>query len=543
MRRNNKITFKKYDQEQLMLPMSLDLMIPANHKVRIINDAIDKMDIQALLDKYKPGGTSSYHPKMMLKVLIYAYSEKIYTSRKIAKHLNENINFMWISGMNKPDFRTINSFRSVRMKDVIEEVFTRVLELLIEEGYVKLENYFVDGTKIEANANRYSFVWKKSISKNKAKLQEKVKGLLEEIDRLNDEEDNEYGNNDLEELGKTPIDSEKLDKLAKEINEKLSKNPKDKKLRKISNKINKDFLPRLKKYEEQEKIFGENRNSYSKTDHDATFMRMKEDHMRNGQLKPGYNIQIGTENQFIVGYSIHQNRNDNGCLIPHLEKLKSNIGKTPYNVISDSGYGNEENYEYLVKNSIVNYVKYPYFHKEQKKSFKKQIFRVENLLYDKETDEYICPAVKRLKYIYTKTSKTETGYQQEQKIYECEDCNGCIFKSDCTKAQYNRQISINTKLNEYKSQAKENLLSATGKELRSKRPIEVESVFGQIKWNDNFKRFLLRGMEKVNIEWGLISIAHNFSKMFNMKTKKAKEIAKLFTIPQNLNNLSLCIDF
>lgn len=230
---NEKVVFKYYNMNQLKLPIDVEIMIPEKHLVKVINTAIEKMNINPLLEKYKGGGTSSYHPKMMLKVLVYAYSQRIYSSRSIAKGLRENIHFMWLSGNSQPDFRTINRFRSSVMKDIIDEVFASVVELLIEAGHVKLENYFLDGTKIEANANKYSFVWKKSIEKNKTKLQEKIKELIKHIDEVNEEENRKYGDKDLEELGEEgPIDSGKLDELVKMLDENYLKIPKIKILKK-----------------------------------------------------------------------------------------------------------------------------------------------------------------------------------------------------------------------------------------------------------------------------------------------------------------------
>jgi transposase len=286
---------------QLQLPTNLEDLIPENHIVRVVNETIEKMDLAILMKPYKGGGTSSFHPKMMLKVLIYAYTQRIYSSRQIAKALRENVNFMWISANNRPDFRTINRFRGVVMREIMEEVFTAVVALLIEEGYVKLEHYFLDGTKLEANANKYTAVWAKSTGRYKDQLEKKIKELLDDIDRVNEEEDEEYGDRDLEELGEgRPIDAEKIEKKMRELNERLRKEPKDKKLSKVLRKLERDYLPRLKKYEKQEEKLGD-RNSYSRTDEDATFMRMKGE-PPGGKVwpKPGYNIQIGTEDQFVV---------------------------------------------------------------------------------------------------------------------------------------------------------------------------------------------------------------------------------------------------
>jgi transposase len=512
-KKSRQVVFKPYTMGQLQLPTNLEQLIPENHLVRVVHAAIEKMDLGPLMKRYKGGGTSSYHPKMMLKVLVYAYTQRIYSSRQIAKALRENIHFMWISGNSRPDFRTINRFRGVVMQGIIQQVFASVLELLIEEGYVKLEHYFLDGTKIEANANRYTWVWARSTRNYKRKLQENVKKLLDEIEQENQEENEEYGDKDLEELGEDgPIDAEKLEKKIQELNELLKEDPEDKKLAKAVKKMREDYLPRQKKYEEQEQKF-KGRNSYSKTDVDATFMRMKEDHMKNGQLKPGYNVQIGTEHQFVVGLSVHQRPGDSGCLVPHLVGLKAQLGRLPEKLIADAGYGSEENYAYLDKEEIEAYVKYNTFHQEQKKRSMKKRFLADQFPYDEQKDVFLCPAEKRMAYKETTHYKTANGYLTERRIYECEDCSGCVLKPACTRAKGNRRIQVSFQLKHMRARARDNLLSEEGLALRSRRSVEAETVFGRLKHNWGFRKFLLRGKEKVEVEWGLLCIAHNMAKM------------------------------
>jgi transposase len=506
--------FKPYvPQQDMLLPPSLEELIPEGHLVRVINQMVDALDKRILESQYKGGGTSAYNPQMLLKVIIYAYTQRVFSSRRIAKELRENINYMWLSGMNRPDHRTINRFRGKVMKAVIGEVFYGVIEQLMEQGYVNLESYFVDGTKIEANANRYTFVWRKSTEKNKAKLQEKVKQLLDEIDEIEVAEEEEYGDQDLEEMGEgKEIDVDQLKEAARKINERLRQQPEDKELKTAKKKLESDFIPRLEKYEKYEKIF-KGRNSFCKSDPDATFMRMKEDHMLNGQLKPGYNIQMGTENQFIVGYSIHQRAGDTGCLIPHLEHVKEQLGVLPKKIIADAGYGSEENYQYLENEHLENYVKFNTFHKEQKRNWRKQRFRVENLEYDEKKDEYICPNNQKLVFKRVIYKKTELGYLSKLREYECQNCSGCPMKSECTKAAGNRRVTVNFNLNQFRDQARSNLLSDQGRKLSVQRNVDVESVFGRLKNNWGVRRFLLRGKENVNIEWGILSIAHNIAKL------------------------------
>ena len=516
---HSKITFKPYTMDQpSLLPASLEELIPADHLVRVVNRVMDGLALEPILNEYKGGGTSSYHPRMMLKVLVYAYTQKVNSSRQIAKGLRENVNFMWISGNNRPDFRTINRFRSSVMKEGIEVVFSEVLQYLIEGGYVTLENYFLDGTKIEANANKYKWVWAKSTAHYKERLQEKIQELLAKIEAENEAEQEEYGDKDLEEMGggnkggNGGMNSETLEKRIERLNERLAETMKNKKVAREIRVLQEEHLPRLKKYEQQENILA-GRRSYAKTDHDATFMRMKEDHMLNGQLKPGYNVQIGTENQFVVGFSIHQKTNDINCLIPHLEQVRDRIGHLPRTVIADAGYGNEENYAYLEQNGTDAYVKYYLFNKQQKRSWHKQHFRAENWEYDHARDEYICPNQQRLIFMGTRHRITDHGYRTSFRLYECGSCADCPLKPQCTKALGNRRIEINLTLNRYQQQAREMLISDQGRRLRSRRGVEVETVFGRIKQDWGFRRFTLRGMEKVKIEWGLFCIAHNIAKL------------------------------
>jgi transposase len=543
--------FKEYTQGQIvLLPTDLEAQIPPKHLVRVVNSTIEKMNLSALLSQYKGGGTSSYHPRMLLKVLIYAYTQQLYSSRKIAKALRENIYFMWLSGNQQPDFRTINRFRAEVVKDVIEEIFTSVLELLIEEGYIKLENYFLDGTKIEANANKYSWVWGKSTRHYKQKLQEKVKELIHQIEQENEAENAEYGERDLEEMGPAePLDSHKLEEKIEELNRRLKArsdqsqktqaepapvelpSPLEEKPMKLQKKkrgrrgkvrlekaqealkkLAEDCLPRQKKYEDQEqKLAG--RNSYSKTDVDATFMRMKDDYMKNGQLKPGYNLQMGTEGQFVVGFSVHQRPGDPGCLVPHLQGVKEKLGRLPKNVMADSAYGSEENYAYLTQERVGNYLKYNTFGKEQRARYKPNPFAAAQMEYDPEHDELICPAGKRLTYQYTSHPKTENGYRAERRCYQAEDCQDCPLKAQCTRAKGNRWVELSFQLKAWRQQARQNLTSEEGKKLRSLRGVEVESVFGRLKQDWGFRRFFLRGIEKVKTEFGLLCIAQNMAKL------------------------------
>jgi transposase len=529
-RKHNQVTFKPYVMNQpSLLPPRLDELIPENHLVRVVNRAIERLDLAPLLAQYKGGGTSSFHPRMMLKVLVYAYTQRIYTSRQIAKALRENIHFMWLSGQSQPDFRTLNDFRGKTMRPVIEQVFGAVVEYLVEEGYVQLEHYFLDGTKIEANANKHKVVWAKRNQHQQERLQAKIQTLVQEIEATNAAEQAEYGEQDLEETGGTSggdgsFNAEKLEQKIAELNQKLSAGSTDPAQAAVQHKalrtLEQDCLPRAHKYEAQaQKLAG--RNSYAKTDEDATCMRMKEDRgTEKPWPKPAYNVQMGTEHQFVVGFSLHQRAGDTTCLIPHLKGVQATRGRLPKNVTTDAGYGSEENYVFLQEQGIGNFVKYNTFHQDQVKHRKPELiraqsFRSEQFAYDAEHDVFLCPAAKPLIYQRTLHLKTENGYPTERRVYECGACAACAWKAECTKAQGHRQIRVSFRLQEFRAQARQNLLSEVGKALRVRRSTEVETVFGQIKHNMHFRRFLLRGQAKVTTEWGLLCMAHNMRKLAN----------------------------
>jgi transposase len=437
----SKVVFKDYNpKENLLFPPNLSELIDEKHPVKIVSGIIDGLDIKSLIKTYKPGGTSCYHPKMLLKVLIYGYLSNIYSSRKMEQSLKENIHFMWLSAMSRPDHNTINRFRSQRLKCEIKAIFTQIVLLLEKEGLVSLETIFVDGTKIEANANRYTFVWGKAIKKHK----ERIAGQLEELwnyaekvakDELQDTESIDF----------KEIDSEKVNHTITKINEVLKDKKVPSKVRQKLNYANKNWANNLDRYKNQQKILN-NRNSYSKTDTDATFMRMKEDHMRNGQLKPAYNLQISTNKQFVLHYSIHPNPTDTKTLESHLQGFEESYRKVPKELVADAGYGSEENYNLLKSKKIKAYVKYNYFRKDQK-------------------------------------SGQITTSQNNPKLAKIREK---IFKLLCTKK---------------------------GIRLRKQRCHDVEPVFAQLKHNKNFKRFMLRGKTKVEVEIGILAIAHNLKKM------------------------------
>ena len=242
---------------------------------------------------------------------------------------------------------------------------------------------------------------------------------------------------------------------------------------------------------------------------------MKEDHMLNGQLKPAYNVQVGTENSFVLYYSIHSNPTDTRTLPAHLDKLKEEYGKYPASLIADAGYGGEQNYEYLENNKITGYVKYNTYKKEQKKRDKKNKYKTWRWKYEAETDELICPEGKKLKYTYTKKYKNESGYETTRRMYKCGVCDECSVRTDCTRGEF-RQTAFSPQLWQQKQRVKKLLSSEAGINMMKRRSHEVETVFGQIKGNMGFRRFLTTGNDGVSTEWGLLMMGYNMKNLNRM---------------------------
>lgn len=501
-----KLAIKSDNRKQnLLLPPSLDELVPENHMVRVVDAVIDRLDISDILSTYRGGGNSAFNPKMMLKVLVFAYLSNVYSSRRIEELLKRDIYFMWLAGMKRPDFRTINYYRGKRLKEGFDAVFTQVVRLLHEEGFVSLKVQYIDGTKIESVANKYTFVWRGSVEKYDARLKVKTDALLRQIEQNHAVENQE---NPVSE----GLTAEEVAERVGRIREKVDADNLSKEERKALKQIETDAVPRLNRYKEQLETMG-SRNSYSKTDHDATFMRMKEDAMLNGQLKPGYNVQISTENQFITNFGIYQRPTDTLTMISYLESFKNRYGMQSEEIVADSGYGSEENYEYMFSNGMTPYVKYNMFHVEQRRGYRNNPFRVSNLFYNPHDDFYVCPMGQKMKFVRQERRYTASGYQQTVSVYRASRCEGCPLRGQCHKSKRDRQIEVNHTLDDYKARARELLTSEHGLKHRSNRPIEPEAVFGQIKECGSFRRLRLKGLTGAKIDFGLKALAHNLRKL------------------------------
>lgn len=408
-----KLHYIPYIQNQMVLfPQRIDEDIAENDPVRILNHIVEHLDLTRVKKLYREKGRSPYHPKMMLKVILYAYMNNIYSCRKIEKLLRRDIHFIWLSGSAKPDFITVNRFRN-RLKDEINNIFTQVVLMLCEYGMVTLDVEYIDGTKIESKANGYTFVWRKTTERSREKLLKKISALLEQID-------GDIAGESILPENEADITPEMLSALSDRLNKSLASVPEP--VGKESTAAFKEKQKQIKELDRQKDKLEEynrklatlgNRNSYSKTDKDSAFMHMKEDAMRNGQTKPEYNLQTSTENQFITDFAFYPNPADTLTMPSFLASFKEKYGHFASAIIADSGYGSEENYRYMEENDMEAYVKYNHFHIEHRMHHTPNPFSAEGMYYNKEKDFYVCPMGQHMEWTGTKHGKTDSGYITE----------------------------------------------------------------------------------------------------------------------------------
>ncbi len=515
MQKNNNTT-KNYTElgetYQLVLPLCLEGLIPEDESVRLLSHELEELNYTLLYQAYSAKGRNpAVDPKTMFKILTYAYSQNIYSSRKIETACRRDINFMWLlAGHKAPDHSTIARFRTGFLAEACEDLFYQMVRRLATMGELSKETVFIDGTKLEACANKYTFVWRKSVGKWEEKM---FSNMEDAVQMLN-----------LEYIQTFAISKENRTADLQRIVNYLKNychthgvvfmygRGKRKSVHQRYLELFQRFLDRQLLYDLHHSRFG-SRNSYSKTDVDATFMHMKDDHMRNAQLKPGYNVQIGVDSEYIIAADIFQDRNDVWTMVPFLKHMEKYLGFRYPSVTADSGYESEEAYDYLEQQNQMPYIKPQTYEKWKKRSFKQDISKRENMGYDAENDTYTCHAGKTLIPLHVKNQKSRNGYESEVTVYECTDCSGCPYKEKCTKAKGNKRLYVSKNFIEHRQTSYENIMSEKGIKYRMNRSIQVEGAFGVLKNDYNFQRFLLRGKTKVKLEILLLCFGYNINKL------------------------------
>ncbi len=438
---------------------------------------------------------------MLFKVLVYGYQCGIYTTRKLEEACRYRIDFKWLLWDEAvPDHSTISRFRTGRCAEAVEDLFYQYVRYLEAQGETDHETVFIDGTKLESRAGRYTFVWRKSVEKHLGKVKAKVYAAtsatnLEALDQRLTEMESEISF--VHGTGKRKSEAQKeweaLDELRR----------------------------RWREYEEKLAIMGDGRNSYSKTDPDATFMRMKDDHMRNGQLKPGYNVQIGVNSEYITGIEAFSNRTDYGTMFPFLKTMQEKHGKKYKSATADAGYERLSNYLFLEANGQMSFIKPANYEQRRSASFKKQIGRMENMAYDTEDDSYTCSQGRKLR-LRRECTELQNGRFITTAWYRCESCSGCPVREKCCQAKDTEQakeLRINKTLQELRQASLENITTEYGVYLRLCRSIQVEGAFGLLKNDFGFRRFLTRGKKNIRTELFFLALAFDLKKLWMKRDK------------------------
>lgn len=524
--------YQNYTTGQTALTLNLDFTIPSNHLANTISWFVDSIPEDVLLGNTAKTGRPAYHPAMMLKILLFAYSRRVFSGRKIELMLEENVPMMVLAENQKISYHTINNFRSSEhANELVKKSFLYFTNLLEAEGLINEGAVFIDGIKIEADANRYTFVWRKAVEK----FHEKLKGQASEIyDELIAKEvvkavtqEKVQISQGLEELAQET--EAEIEKLTEEIEQEPKAIPsgsprkaRRRGLKKLLHKLRKDYVPRMKKYEEAEKIFA-GRNSYSKTDHDATFMHMKEDNMKNGQLKPGYNIQAATTDQYVVDFALYPNPTDFKKLEPFLKQMPT-LNKFD-KIVADAGYGSEYNYSMLEKEypDKKHYIPYTMYEKEKTRKYKNDPTKLANWYYDKAEDYYLDHYGVKFSFKCNQQRKDcTTGQVRNFKIYEADEVQKTpeLEQLAKTASGWQRQIRYNPNWNQLKEKAKEVLQSPEGRHIYSMRKYDVEPIFGHLKNVFGICRTHLRGKKKVETDIGIAFMMMNLSKYWNRRWSK-----------------------
>ncbi len=537
--------------------------LKADDAVYTLIKVLEELDYSSLLARYSQKGRKGYNPIMMFSVILYANMRGIRAVDRIVELCERDLGFIWLTKGLKPKRDAFYDFINNKLtEEVLEDLHYQFIRRLSKEGLVNLQALFVDGTKFEASANRYTFVWRGSVNYHLAGLLDKIEGLYELYNNLISSEGYDYkyklakaqmfviegmeevrriidtnrerkiskkkklSNNKIIEIDSfSPIDLLRLQtslvRIAKgeDIVFAAGKGRRKPVIQKLYEELE-ECGQRLLRYKDHFEIMGNDRNNYSKTDIEATFMRMKDDHMRNGQLKPGYNVQIAVENYFIIHSYVSSDRTDYNTLIPVLKKHKAHLGFYPGELTADSGYSSEKNLTFLEEKKIKSFIKLQLHEKMKTRAYKNDIGKHYNmeLVEDGDRAYYICHDGRELRHQRTEVS-LRAGYRRVFEVYGSEDCSGCSHKKDClyrydeTKdLDKNKLMKVNENWEKLKALSHENILSEEGIINRQIRSIQTEGHFGDIKENNKFRRFNYRSRKKVSKEFLIHALARNLSK-------------------------------
>ena len=513
-----------YTPIQMKIPVDLEKIIEISDPIYTFNDLMNKIDLRKyFVGKGNRMGRPRFDSIKMLKIILFAFMDNGYASlRNIEKLCKTDIRFIWLlDGTEAPTHMTVSNFINDYLVDDIQNVFNDINKVIFEAENVDLNHVYIDGTKIEANANKYTWVWKKACITSRNRVFMYLTQLITEINQ------NDLMFNNVEIGIRDEYTVEYCEYILKQYTNLLSidtntfvhgsgkrKTPVQKHYEKLE-----EYTERLKKYSTHIKTCGETRNSYSKTDHDATFMRIKKDYMGNDQLLPAYNLQLGICDEYIAVLDVKQYASDMDCFVPLMERFKETYGFYPEYPVADAGYGSYNNYLYCEQTGMKKYMKFTMFKKETKdKKYRNDKFRAVNFKRN-ESGDLICPNGRKFIYLYDKPVRGNK-YGRTEEYYQCEDCSDCPYSEKCHKGTNNRTIRMNEELTSIHKEVIENLESTHGALLRMNRSIQSEGAYGVIKWDRAYKRARRRGLKSVIFEFTAICCGFNLYK-YHLKKQKA----------------------
>ena len=502
----------------MFLAESLDICDP----VLAFDEIMEEIRIEQYLkpECYKPFGRPGYSRVNMLKTILFGFMDTGYAAlRELEDRCKVNLRYMYLMDYETPSYHCFGDFINEELKGSIKGIFRAVMQHIQKKDHVDMQHIYIDGSKFEANANKYSWVWKKGTEKARYRLYAKITTLLNQMSEdlrftgMHIETNTEYTPECLKEIAARYLVLTGLELSQFTYGRGHHKTKEQRHYETLSL-----YTKKLSEYVEKLLICGPERNSYSKTDHDATFMRVKRDYMGNDQLLPAYNVQLGVADEYIVVVDVMQYRSDMDCFVPLMEDFKDLYGFYPKYPVADAGYGSFNNYIYCQMHGMEKYMKFPMYKKETTdEKYRSDPFRAVNFKADTD-GSLICPNGRKLRFSYQQPVKGNL-YGRQEEIYECEDCSGCPYAAQCKKTDNNRTVRLNQELTAMHREVLYNLESIHGALLRMNRSIQAEGTFGILKYDRWYKRVVRRGLDSVKLELYLVSIGHNLYKYYNKTVK------------------------
>ena len=480
--------------KQAVLPILIQDYLDICDPVLTFDRFMEEIDLEKYLKSIPKHytGRFRYNPVNMLKTVLFGFMTKGYISlRELEDQCKVNLRFMYLMEHATPSYRTFGYFINEILADSIEEIFCDINNKIFEIEHVDLQHLYIDGSKFEANANKYSWVWKKATEKSRYRLYDKITLLFQAINeellysgmKLNI--NTEYAPEYVREAAAKYAEMWQLDGSGFVYGKGHRKSVQQRHYEKLT-----EYAEKLDEYIEKIQICGEERNSYSKTDHSATFMRIKTDYMGNDQLLPAYNVQIGVADEYIAVVDVNQYRSDIDCFAPLMNKFHDIYGFYPKYPVADAGYGSYNNYIFCEQNGMEKYMKFAMFKKETTdQKYHEDPFRAVNFPIG-EDGVMRCPNGKAFHLQYRQHVKGNQ-YGRQEEVYQCEDCSGCPYAEKCKKTDKNRTVRINHELTAMHKEVMENLESIQGALLRMNRSIQAEGTFGIMK-NDRWYKRIVR---------------------------------------------------